>query len=95
MKKREPYRRWSPYLKSLAIWLVLTIGIAIGTVLGIFNGIFLVMDHFLKDDRFYEGFAASIGISACGTAVLFIVILFFIRKLGQYPRRNLRTMRGI
>lgn len=94
MKKREPYRRWSVYLKNVAIWFLITIGISIATVLGIFNGIYLVMDHFLKDDRFYEGLAASIGISTCGTVVLFVVIFTFIRKIGRYPKRRFKGARG-
>jgi hypothetical protein len=95
VEKEDSYRRWPPYLRSVVLWFLLTTGIVIGTVLGIFNGIFLVMDYFLRDDRFYEGFAASIGISACGTIVLFIVVFLFIRKLGQYPRRKMmKGMRG-
>jgi uncharacterized membrane protein len=94
VKKREPYRRWSPYLKNVVIWCLVTIAISIATVLGIFNGIYLVMDHFLKDDRFYEGFAVSIGISACGTVVLFAIIFMFIRRIGRYPRRRFKGARG-
>lgn len=65
------------------------------TVLGIFNGIYFAMDHFLKDDRFYEGFAFSVGISACGTAILFFMVFMFIRKIGKYPRRRFKGIKGI
>ena len=95
MKRREPFRRWSAYLKNVAIWSLVTIGISVATVLGIFRGIYQVMDHFLADDRFYEGFAASLGISACGTALLFGVVFILIRKIGRYPRKRYRRIRGI
>jgi hypothetical protein len=81
-------------MKSVAIWFLLTAGISIGIVLGIFNGIYLVMDHFLKDDRFYEGFAVSVGISACGTILLFVIIFLFVREIGRYPRKGLRGTSG-
>lgn len=93
VKKQEPYRRWSIYMRNVAIWFLITIGVSIATVLGIFRGIYLVMDHFLKDDRFYEGFAASVGISACGTIVLFVVVFLLIRRIGRYPRRKFRAVR--
>ena len=95
MRRREPYRRWPAYLRAVAIWFLITGGISIATVLGIFRGIFFVMDYFLEYDRFYEGVAASAGVSAIGTIVLFIVIFAFIRRLGRYPRRGLKGMRGI
>lgn len=95
MKKPEPYRRWSVYMKDVAAWFLITIGVSIGTVLGIFKGIYLVMDHFLMDDRFYEGFAVSVGISACGTVVLFGFIFILIRKIGKYPRRKFKGIKGI
>jgi len=105
VRKREPYRRWSDYMKNVSIWFLVTIGVSIATAYPgwpvaifkgiIFKGIDLAMDHFLKDDRFYEGFAASVGISACGTAVLFGVIFILIRKIGRYPRRRFKSLRGI
>ncbi|MBW2057112.1 MAG: hypothetical protein JRH07_15840 [Deltaproteobacteria bacterium] len=95
MTRREPYRRWSVYLRDVAIWLLLTVGISIATLAGISKGIFLAMDYFLKDDRFYSGVAASAGISACGTVILFTVIFLFIQKVGRYPRRRFRGLKGI
>lgn len=73
----------------------MTIGVSIATVLGIFNGIYIVMDHYLRDDRFYEGFGVSVGISACGTAILFVMIYLFIRRIGKYPRRRFKGVKGI
>lgn len=95
MKKQEPYRRWSAYVKNVATWFLITIGISIVTLVGIRKGIFLAMDHFLKDDRFYWGVAASFAISACGTIVLFAVIFILIRKIGCYPRRRFQGVKGI
>ncbi len=89
----EPYRRWSVYMKQVSIWFLITIAVSVGTVLGIFKGIALVMDHFLKDDLFYKGFAFSVVISASGTAVLFGVIFILIRKIGKYPRRRLKGLK--
>jgi ABC-type Fe3+ transport system permease subunit len=95
VKRQEPYRRWPVYLKSVGIWFLVTLGISAATVLGIFNGIYFVMDHFLKDDRFYQGFAVSVGISACGTVILFVMIFLLIRRIGRYPRRRFKGVRGI
>jgi len=90
VKKVEPYRRWSAYLKTVSIWFVVTVGIAVASVFGIFKGIHLVMDHFLRDDRFYEGFACSVIVSACGTLILFSAIFILIRKMVRYPKRKYR-----
>jgi hypothetical protein len=90
MKQVKPYRTWSAYLKNLLVWVLVTLGVSVATVLAIFKGIYLVMDHFLKDDRFYEGFAASVGISLCGTVVLFGAVFALIRKFGRYPRRKFK-----
>ena len=90
MKKAEPYRRLSAYMKMVSIWFLVTVGVAIATIFGIFKGIHLVMDHFLRDDRFYEGFAWSVVVSACGTAILFTVVFILIRKMVRYPRRKYR-----
>ncbi len=95
MKRPEPYRRWSLYLKNVVIWLFVTLAVSIATVLGIFNGIYLVMDHYLQGDRFYQGFAVSVGISACGTAILFFMIFIFIRRIGRYPKRRFRGVKGM
>jgi len=53
------------------------------------------MDHYLKDDRFYEGFAASLGVSACGTIVLFAAFFILIRKMGRYPRRKFKGIKRL
>ena len=95
MRKVEPYRRWSVYLKNLAIWWLITIAVSIATVLGIFKCIYVVMDHYLTDDRFYEGFAASLGVSACGTIVLFAAFFILIRKMGRYPRRKFKGIKRL
>jgi len=95
VSKLDPYRRWSIYARNVAIWLLVAVGVCIGAVLGIFKGIFLVMDHFLKDDRFYEGFAFSVVVSACGTLILFAVILILVRQMGRYPRRKFRGVRRL
>lgn len=105
MRKREPYRRWSDYMKNVSIWFLVTIGVFIATAYPewpvpvfkgiIFKGIDLAMDHFLKDDRFYEGIAASVGISACGTAVLFGVVFILIRRIVRYPRRKFKGLKRI
>ena len=90
MKKAEPYRRLSAYMKMVSIWFLVTVGVAIATIFGIFKGIYLVMDYFLRDDRFYEGFAWSVVVSACGTVILFTVVFILIRKMVRYPRRKYR-----
>ena len=90
MKTAEPYRRWSVYVRNVAIWFVVTVLVSIGTVLAIFKGISLVMDYFLKDDRFYEGIAFSVVVSACGTLVLFSIIFMFVRSVGRFPRKKLK-----
>ena len=93
--KVEPYRLWSAYVRNVAIWLLVAIVVSAGTVLGIFKGIFLVMDHFLQSDRFYDGFAFSLVVSACGTAILFVIIMLLVRQIGKYPRRKLKGIRGL
>ena len=95
MGKAEPYRRWSAYLKTVGIWFVVTLGAVVATVFGIFRGIHLVMDHFLRDDRFYDGFAWSVVVSACGTLILFVAVFILIRKIGRYPRRRYGGIRRI
>lgn len=95
MKKAEPYRRWSAYLKTVGIWFVVTVGAVVASVFGIFRGIHLVMDHFLRDDRFYDGFAWSVVVSACGTLILFVAVFVLIRKIGRYPRRRYGGIRRI
>jgi hypothetical protein len=95
MKKAEPYRRWSVYMKMVSIWIGVTVGTAIAAIFGIFKGIHLVMDYFLRDDRFYEGFAWSVVVSACGTLILFVAVFILIRKIGRYPRRRYGGMKQI
>jgi hypothetical protein len=77
-------------VRNVAIWFVVTVLVSIGTVLAIFKGISLVMDFFLKDDRFYEGIVFSVVVSACGTLVLFVIIFIFVRRVGRFPRKKLK-----
>ena len=95
MGEVEPYRLWSAYVRNVAIWLLAAVVVSTGAVLGIFKGIFLVMDHFLQDDRFYDGFAFSLVVSACGTAILFVMIMLLVRQMGRYPRRKLKGIRRL
>jgi nitrate reductase gamma subunit len=95
MAATEPYRHWPGYLRDVALWLLIAAGVSIATILGIFKGIALVMDHFLMDDRFYEGFAVSVVVSACGTVILFAIIFLLIRRISRYPRRRFKGIKGI
>jgi hypothetical protein len=83
------------YVKNVVLWFFVTAAICTAAVFGIFKGISFVMDYFLQDDRFYEGFVASIGVSGVGTIVLFLCIFFFIQRLGRYPRRRFKDLRGM
>jgi hypothetical protein len=95
VSRQESYRYWSVYVRNVVLWFLVTAAICTATVFGIFKGISFVMDYFLQDDRFYEGFAASIGVSGVGTIVLFVCIFFFIRELGRYPRRRFKGLQGM
>jgi hypothetical protein len=81
-------------VRDVALWLLIAVGVSIATVLGIFKGIALVMDYFLMDDRFYEGFAVSVFVSACGTVILFAIIFVLVRRISMYPRRRFKGIRG-
>jgi hypothetical protein len=92
----KPPPGWLVYVRNVVIWFLITGAIAAATVWGtIYVGIPRVMDYFLRDDRFYEGFAASLGVSVCGVVILFLVIFLFIRRLGRYPRAGSRRLDGI
>jgi len=87
MNKTEPHSHWSGYLRDILLWLLLSLAGSGAIVAMILEGIHMVMDYFLRDDRFYHGVAASAGISACGTIILFLIIYHFVREIGRYPRK--------